>query len=88
MAESPRSEGGLWTKWHDNGQKRLENEYKNGKEEGRWIVWHDNGQKWIEGKYKDGNKEGLWIFWNPDGSINTRLIGIYKAGKKIVSPTI
>ena len=71
---------GLWTTWHDNGQKCEEGEYKDGKKEGLWTGWYDNGQKWEEGECKDGKKEGLWTTWYYNGQKWDE--GEYKDGKK------
>ena len=47
-------EEGLFTAWHDNGQKEIEQTWKDGKREGLQTIWHDNGQKASERTYKDG----------------------------------
>ena len=41
-------EEGVWTLWHENGQKKAESTWKNGKKEGVSTTWYDNGQKWLE----------------------------------------
>ena len=33
--------------WYENGQKKEEGNYKNGKKEGLWTKWNENG-KWYE----------------------------------------
>jgi antitoxin component YwqK of YwqJK toxin-antitoxin module len=38
-------EEGLWTFWHDNGQKEKEGVFKDGKEEGLWTEWDENGKR-------------------------------------------
>jgi antitoxin component YwqK of YwqJK toxin-antitoxin module len=59
---------GLNTVWYENGQKKNEGTYKNGKEDGLWTHWYENGKKRGEGTFKDGKiisqKE-----WNEDGSV-------------------
>ena len=45
---------GLVTSSYENGQKRSEGTYKNGKEDGLFITWYENGQKSSEITYKDG----------------------------------
>jgi len=59
---------GLHTEWWENGQKKLEVSYKDGKPDGLGIVWYKNGQKKSEVTSKDGEliskKE-----WNKDGSV-------------------
>ena len=45
---------GLWTSWYENGQKRYERTYKDGKLDGLWTYWYEGGQKKEERTYKDG----------------------------------
>ena len=42
------------TEYYDNGEKELEGNYKDGKQEGVMIAWYENGEKELEGNYKDG----------------------------------
>ena len=42
---------------HDNGLKKREGRYKNGKLDGTLTIWYENGQKWYEGNYKNGISE-------------------------------
>ena len=58
---------GLWTKWHENGQKEEEGTYKKGKKDGLRTHWYDNGQKFWEETYKNGEKDGLCTFWYENG---------------------
>jgi len=52
---------GKYVKYYEDGQKKLEEHYKNGKLEGISTGWFDNGQKHWEGSYKGGKKDGHWI---------------------------
>ena len=45
---------------YENGQKKSEGKFKDGKKEGKWTEWYGNGQIWSEGNYKDGKKDGKW----------------------------
>jgi antitoxin component YwqK of YwqJK toxin-antitoxin module len=47
---------GLTTVWHDNGQKELEINFKDGKVDGLSTWWYDIGQKKYEVNYKDGKE--------------------------------
>ena len=58
----------LEQEWYDNGNKKLEGKYKDGKKEGKWIYWWKNGDKLYESEYKDGKPEGKWIAWYEDGT--------------------
>ena len=75
------SNDGVITEYYENGQKRSEVTYKDGKEDGKWTRWHENGQKSSEGTYKDGKQDGKWTGWYENGE--KRYEGIYKDGKKI-----
>ena len=44
----------LWTYWYDNGQKKIEGTYKDGKGDGVKTWWDKNGQKENEITFKDG----------------------------------
>ena len=52
---------------YENGQIRLEGNYKDGKHDGKFSSWHENTQKWEEGNYKDGKQDGKWIWWYENG---------------------
>jgi len=58
---------GRLVKKYRNEQKKLEGNYKDGKEEGLWTEWHKNGQKEWEGNYKDGKEDGLFTMWDENG---------------------
>ena len=45
---------GKYVEKYENGQKKVEINYKNGKKEGAWTYWHENGQKKSEENYKNG----------------------------------
>ena len=53
---------GKYIAWHENGNKKLEGEYKNGNYEGKWISWYENSTLQYEWEYKNGNYEGKWIY--------------------------
>ena len=59
---------GLYTNWFENGQKRDELTYKDGKFDGLYTHWDENGQKSFEGTYEDG-KLISEKKWNEDGSV-------------------
>ena len=58
---------GLWTEWHENGQKWQEGTYKDGEVDGKGTSWYENGQKKEEATYKDGMPDGLWTYWYENG---------------------
>ena len=59
---------GLWTLWHENGQKEMEGRTrKDGRPEGLATKWYKNGQKRYETTYKYGREEGLRTTWHENG---------------------
>ena len=52
---------------HENGQKRWEANYKDGKEEGLRVEWYDTGEKTQETNFKDGWEEGLRVGYYKNG---------------------
>ena len=58
---------GLWTSWHENGQKVKEGMMKDGKEHGLYTEWHENGQKRTEVTFKDGEPVSATKHWNSKG---------------------
>ncbi len=60
-------EDGLWTKWHENGQKANEGTYEHGKINGLWTWWYENGQKEQASTFKDGEPDGLHWEWHENG---------------------
>ena len=61
--------------WHENGQKTVECNWKNGLEQ--W--WYENGQKSIEINWKNGKREGLEQWWCENGQ--KAVERIWKNGK-------
>ena len=47
------------TEWYENGQKKTEVNFKDGKQHGLGSMWHENGQKSMECTFKDGKTHGL-----------------------------
>ena len=70
-----------WTEWYENGQKRAEGTYKDGRPNGKVTAWHENGQKGYEGTYKDGELDGLSTTWYENGQKNFEVN--YKDGELI-----
>ena len=42
--------------WYENGQKKIEVNFKDGKADGLWTSWDDFGNKVSETTYKNGVK--------------------------------
>ena len=58
---------GLWTSWHENGEKKLEIRYKKDIIHGKNFSWHPNGQKKSAGNIRDGEMDGPWEEWYENG---------------------
>jgi antitoxin component YwqK of YwqJK toxin-antitoxin module len=62
---------GLYREWNgQNGQLKLESNYKDGKLDGLWRQWYWNGKLAREWNYKDGKKDGLLIDWWDNGQLS------------------
>ena len=70
---------GVVVEKHENGQKSLEQPFKDGKEEGPYTFWHANGQKSAEGTFKDGKPEGPGTGWHENGQ--KKVEATYKDGE-------
>ena len=69
-------------KWYNNGQKFVENTYKDGKIiDGEYTLWYKSGRKWLENTYKDGKLDGLSIYWDRKEQLDTKRT--YKDGELI-----
>jgi len=66
---------------YENGQKKEEATWKDGKPEGPFTTWYENGQKQQEGTWKDGKPEGLVTGWRENGTKAAE--ATFKDGKKV-----
>ena len=57
----------IHTEFYENGEKRFEGTFKNGKKDGFFTWWYKNGKKEYEGTYSEGKKLSVEE-WNEDGS--------------------
>jgi len=73
---------GVWVSLYENGQKRTEGNYQNGRREGLWVEWYSNGQKRAEGNYRNGEEEGLWTTWTIKGMVASKIN--YHNGEEII----
>lgn len=56
--------------WYENGQKKYEHPYKDGKEHGICRGWHKNGENEYEWPYNDGKEHGIRLGWYKNGRKN------------------
>lgn len=72
---------GLWTSWHSNGKKWLEENYENDVRDGEFIEWYKSGDKSFTGEYENGLPSGKWTFWDEDGNKINQIF--YENGKVV-----
>ena len=65
---------------YENGQKKSEGNFKDGKQEGLFVMWYENGHKEQEKNLKDGNLHGLSVGFYKNGQKRWKVN--YKNGKK------
>ena len=65
--------------FYDNGQKKLEYNWKDGKQDGLATKWYESGQKRGEVNFKNGKPNGSVTDWDENGQ--KKLEGSYKDGK-------
>ena len=58
--------------YFQNGNKKHERYFKNGKQEGVETAWYGNGLKKYEMPYKDGKKDGVAKYWDEKGKLTTK----------------
>ena len=54
---------GICKEWWDNGNKKLEGNFKENKETGEWIFYDNGGLIEKKGFFRKGFKEGKWTFY-------------------------
>jgi antitoxin component YwqK of YwqJK toxin-antitoxin module len=67
---------GLWIYWYENGKKKQEQTYKDGKLEELTTLWYESGQKKEESTYKAGKLEGPYTAWYDNG--RKKVEGVYR----------
>ncbi len=79
--------------FYENGQKKLDGNYRKGLMNGKWTYYHENGQIHGQGRFIDGDgnnpsessgipfngRTGRWTFWYDNGQKSTE--DNYKDGK-------
>ncbi len=57
QVNDPKPYSGKAVVFYDNGQKKEETDYVNGKDHGKYISWYDNGQKEDELDFVNGKPD-------------------------------
>jgi antitoxin component YwqK of YwqJK toxin-antitoxin module/predicted esterase len=55
------------TRFYENGQKRCEGDFLDGKKDGKWTYWYENGSKEMEEEYVKGKPHEKWTYWDKEG---------------------
>ncbi len=58
---------GVWTLFHDNGNKAVEGIYMAGRRHGTWLAWHPGGQRSAQATFSDGELTGPIEYFNELG---------------------
>jgi len=58
---------GKKTEWAEDGHRRLELEFRNGKRDGLLVEWYPDGQKTRQGRWASDRETGVWTGWQPTG---------------------
>ena len=75
-------EGSMST-YDENETLRFKGNFKNDKKEGLTLRYSGYGKLLERGNYINDKRNGTWIIDNQDGTLNIKLSGTYKNGKKI-----
>ncbi len=55
----PKLQNGTLVLWYENGRKKMEAPYRNGRPHGEWKNWFDNGKTSAVMPYRNGKVEGV-----------------------------
>ncbi|HOY38346.1 MAG: hypothetical protein KBB11_09390 [Bacteroidales bacterium] len=53
--------------YYENGHRKMEGGYSNGKRSGKWIAWYENDTVWSYGYYRNGLRHGVSAVYFPNG---------------------
>ncbi len=67
--------------FYEDGSKRYQGEFLEGKRNGYWVYWYEDGTKWSEGYFKDDLRDGYGTTWHSNGQKHFE--GSYAAGVRV-----
>jgi TonB family protein len=70
----------VWTWWYENGNKKSEHHYRNGKLEGLYTDWYTNGNKSYEVNYVDNVTIGTMRKWYENGQLKSEVTYVPASG--------
>jgi antitoxin component YwqK of YwqJK toxin-antitoxin module len=71
---------GFYHEFYPNGEKFVEGQYKNGRQDGQWTYYHENGKVQRTVNFSGGQPDGNWEIFNAEGVVVAKRG--YKAGKR------
>jgi antitoxin component YwqK of YwqJK toxin-antitoxin module len=69
-----QSYSGQVVEYYQNGNKKYEIKYVEGKPNGKYLTWFSDGSKKAEGEYKEGKRIGLWKWFSEKGNVNFTVV--------------
>lgn len=83
VREEPGRESleGRMQEWYEDGQLRLQGQWRKGAMDGEWAAWHANGESWVHGSYEAGRPIGEWNYWDTHGTLCGRRTDGVKVGR-------
>ena len=67
--EEPKNFTGIQKGWHENGQLKYEDNFKDGERHNLSCGWYDSGQLEYEENFKNGEFHGLCRSWYDNGQL-------------------
>ena len=71
---------GIVFDFYENGEKKLDGNYRKGLMNGKWTYYYENGQKKVEAMMKDGKLDEKATRWHENGKKESE--GTYKNGEQ------
>lgn len=59
--------------WHENGHKKMQGAFRQGRPDGTWLTWYTNGQLAASITYREGEAVGVGTRWYINGQQESQL---------------
>ena len=53
--------------YYQDGKKKMEGTFKEGKRDGKWFYWYPDGKLWTEGNYEMEIEQGYKVVYHENG---------------------
>jgi antitoxin component YwqK of YwqJK toxin-antitoxin module len=80
-SKGQRTQHGPVRRWYENGQPKMQGQYKKDRRVGEFTWWHPNGSRKLKAGYQAGQKLGMWTWWHENGMKSIQ--GEYEAGQPV-----